>query len=145
MRHSIILLVLTILLMPFAVNGDSTFKIDDKSPVTIPLDVNTVSTGPRDGGTRALRVSLLVSEIYYSIVVEKIAYGLTEGDPDVIAASYYLDGDTIAPKIGLDRFTNLHFLRWISWNEFELQEYKQRFRIRYNQDGSFLIRKVRKK
>ena len=145
MRHSIILLVLAILLMPFTVQGDATFKVDERSPVSIPLTVNTVTTGPRDGGTRALRVSLLVSEIYYSIIVEKITYGMTEGDPDVIAASYLMDGFETAPKIGIARFTNLHFLRWIAWNEFELKEYEQRFRIRYNQDGSFFIKKATKK
>lgn len=113
------------------------------SGLSIPLRVDTVSTGPRDFGERGLRVILSVSEIYYSIAVEEISYGLTEGDPDIITHSFFLSGFDVAPSIGLRRFTALKFQKWIAWNEFELQENELQFRVRYTPERNFELYTVK--
>lgn len=113
-----------------------------QAPVSIPLEVDSVSTGPRQAG-KALRVTLLVYEVYYRIAVEEISYGLTEGDPNVVVGSYFLNGFDVAPHIGQQKLTWLRSVRWHGWNDFELQEQDLRFRVRYRGAGRFEIEAVK--
>jgi hypothetical protein len=117
----------------------------EKSPISISLEVDFLTTGPRDSGTRALRVIFLVSEVYYSLAIEDVAYGLTEGDADTISHSYYLNGIDIASAAGQSSLTALNFRRWIKWNEFELEDNGTVFRIRYTPARKFEVNVVKGK
>jgi hypothetical protein len=118
------------------------FKPNKTSPVRVPSEVDMVSTGPLISGELGLRVILLVYEIYYSIAVEEIFYGQTEGEPNEIKYSYFLNGFDVAPLLGRQRFTALKFVQWKTWNQFELEDNDLKFSVRYTPERTFEFKKL---
>ncbi len=135
--------LLLCLLSPYTNAASAVLEPKEKSPVSIPLEVIFITTGPRDSGVRALRVIFLVSEVYYSLAIEDVAYGFIEGDDDKITNSYFLDGDNIASIAKRSSLTATNFRRWINWNEFELEDNGTVFRLRYTTERKFEVKVVK--
>jgi len=119
--------------------SDAFIDADVYASQVAPLDVVSLSTGPRHEGIKGLRISILVAEVYHSVVVEEISYGLTEGDENKIIKSYFIEDLLISRHVGTGPLVNLDFVKWISWDEFELKEGDKHFRIRYMNDGKFKV------
>ncbi len=142
----IIYIVLLVCLFSPNIYASLLLEPKQKSPISIPLEVAFLTTGPRDSGTRALRIIFLVAEVYYSLAIEEITYGLTtEGDADIISNSYYLNGFDVATAVGQTSFTALKFHKWVKWNEFELEDNGSVFRIRYTPARKFEVTVVKGK
>jgi len=119
--------------------GEAYITASDYASEIAPLEVDFLSTGPRKNGTKGLRISFIVAEVYYSIVVEEVTYGLTEGDDNKIVKSYFLEDLLISRHTKTGPLVNLSFVKWLSWDEFEVKEGDKHFRIRYMKDGKFKI------
>ncbi len=145
MKYAIIAIIFYLLLFGNISAETIQIKPLKGATVSIPTNVYFVTTGPRYMNKTALRVSFIAEEIYPSVYVEVITYGDTEGDPDIITASYWLSGSDIAKgfnynsKYGYEDLTNLEFKSWLKWNEFTLTERHNKFLIKYNADKKFII------
>lgn len=117
--------------------------------ISIPTEVYFVTTGPRHMDRKALRISIIIEEVYPSIYVEEITYGDTEGDPDIITSSSWLNGFDIAKafnykdKYGYEYLTNLQFNSWTKWNEFTIKERHNKFKIKYNSNNNFDVSRIK--
>lgn len=90
------------------------------------------------------RMSFVVSEIYYGILIEKISTGLSEEDERVIESKRYYSGFGIGDKItDMGRLTGLEFIKWPKYNEIYLKEYDQNFKIIINEDNTIVVKKVK--
>ncbi len=113
--------------------------------IAIPTNIHYLSMGPRFRSEKSLRVSIIVEEIYPSIFVEEINFGDVEGDPDVVAKSYFLSGFDITERLGENkrtRLNNINYIRWLQWNEFEMKHNEIKFKITYNSNSKFNIETI---
>lgn len=112
-------------------------KID---PIANP-NVRFSTVGPYGSGP-LLRLSLLLSEVYYSVAVEELYEDpLKEGAPSVEAA-YLLPGRSIAVLLEESKLTQLQFVRWRSPVEVELTNGDLRFLLRRTGPGQFEVRRL---
>ncbi len=134
--------LVALFVQPASMGQSVTIKAKDTPPLSIPLNVRHLSTGPRELGRRGLRVCIVIEEIYPSIYLEEIAYGNVEGDPDLVTTSYYLNGFDVARAFGYRWLEGLRFMNWISWNKFEMEDSRTHFRISYHSDGQVEMEKL---
>ncbi len=103
--------------------------------------VRYVSTGPSGAGP-LLRLTILLSEVYYSVVVEEIFEDpLKEGEPSIESA-HLLTGAALGGPLGFSKLTQLGFVRWHSPAEAELANGDMRFILTRTGRGAFSIRRI---
>jgi hypothetical protein len=105
----------------------------------IPLNIRFLTTGSMLG-SKFIRVSIMIEEIYPSIFIEEIIRGEVEGEPDKIVSHYLISGFDIAEKFGYTSLMGLKFVKWNAWNEFEMADKKIEFVVRYNDKKQFQIK-----
>ena len=110
----------------------------DARPISIPTHVSWMTTSPGHEDGRLLRVALYREEIYWSLYIEVIVRGMTEGDSDKVAASYRLDGSSIAQQLGLEYPQPVQFGEWNDWNSLTMKTGDAAFTLAY-EDGRFTI------
>ena len=89
------------------------------------------------------RISFVLSEIYYSLLIEKISLGIKEGEKRFICDSFFYTGFDVAEDIlQYGRLTNLEFKEWIAYNRFHLLEGDLALQFEIMNDGSLIIEKI---
>ncbi len=88
------------------------------------------------------RVSLVLEEIYYSIMIEKISRGLEEGDPVKIVSKYFYSGFEVCKNLECRMLTDVKFIKWKAFNTFLVKENEQFIEMIINKDGSLIIQVI---
>lgn len=89
------------------------------------------------------RVYFLVYEIYYSLLIEEMAYSGIEGSNIKSINTSFITGFEIGAKVlKMRRLTNLQFENWDSWNTFLVKESDTLLKIRIKQNGNFSVEKL---
>ncbi len=89
------------------------------------------------------RVYFLVYEIYYSLLIEEMAYSGVEGSNIKSINTNFITGFEIGEKVSkMRRLTNLRFENWESWNTFLVKESDTLLKIRIRQNGNFSVEKL---
>ena len=89
------------------------------------------------------RVYFLVYEIYYSVLIEEMAYSGVEGSSIKSINTNFITGFEIGEKVlKMRRLTNLQFEKWDSWNSFLVKESDTLLKIRIKQNGNFSVEKL---
>lgn len=72
---------------------------------------------------RRFRVSFLLSEIYYSLIIDEIEHNDTKRPREYIKNSYFVNGFELSRKLDIPhkRITSLDFIDWKSKTEFKLK------------------------
>jgi hypothetical protein len=109
--------------------------LPDVLPMAIPLEIRSITTSPQGDDGQVLRVARYVEEIYWSLHVEVIERGMTEGDADRVSASYRLDGRAIAESVGADYPGPLQFGTWNAWNSLAMTSGGVAFTLDYDGSG----------
>jgi hypothetical protein len=112
-------------------------NVPDAQAIAIPLHVMSVTTSPANDDGKVLRVALYLEEIYWSLYVEEIVRGMTEGDADQVTNSYRLDGGAIAQQLGVEYPQPVQFGEWNAWNSLTMTSGDVAFTLDY--DGSHFM------
>ncbi len=114
-----------------------------KAKISVSPEVVFLSTGPATSESTELRFILSLEEIYYSIVIEEIKHGSTEGDPVLLLHSYVISDADIKRVTDQQELMSLLFRRWITSSEFELEINKIGYRVQYTTARKFRITPVK--
>jgi hypothetical protein len=90
---------------------------------------------------RFYRVSFVIEEIYYSLMIELVSRGLDEGSEINVLQKYFYSGfdiNKIANPNG--RLVDLEFNKWKSYKKFTLKEYKQNISIEILSNGNLKVK-----
>ena len=66
-------------------------------------------------------------------------------DPDKVTGAFFLSGFDIAKQFGYQRLGGLTFNKWISGNEFEMEDNKTQFAIESGAKKTLSITKIKRK
>lgn len=103
-------------------------------------EIRSMTTGPAAGDI-ALRLSLVLSEVYFSVIIEEIYRDpAKEGEPSVESA-HILTGRELSQQIGTTKLTELHFVRWVSASEAKLRNGDVQFIIERLSRGKYDVRR----
>ena len=87
------------------------------------------------------RIGFEISEIYYSLVVDRHALRGPECNDSRWAGTHRFTGFEIASAAQIEsgRLTNLEFVRWEAWNRAVLSESGIEFTVEFSEDGSLVV------
>lgn len=87
------------------------------------------------------RISFIVSEIYYNLLVEKIELPNEEGEAKKAVERNFYTGFDIGDVLEWGRLTNLSFKEWKDFRTFELVESDEVFQVQILTNGQLNVTK----
>lgn len=95
--------------------------------------IHFLTTGPKEGGDVYLSVAILKYDEIYALRIDEIKRDILNNKNEKRVASYFLEGNTLMSGA----IHELQFVKWLSWNEFEIQASSYHRRIQYEAGKGF--------
>jgi hypothetical protein len=124
--------------------GDVNCVYMTRGPLEYP-EVDDSQTEADECYAKALRVSFLVYEVYYSIAVEEMEYKDVECMDIKVLSSYFLSGFELGDSLSLGSLTWVQFIEWRTWDSFVISEQYDKILLSYKGNGNFEVELLEKK
>jgi len=146
MRRYILLITLIVVCI-FAHGQEVNIKMIDKTNHDNYKWITFLSEGETnwdgDNGGVAYRFILTTSEIYNDIYIEKVSVG-EEGGGKKIEWKRLIDRDNLTSNFRLKgEFTGVVFIKWTTWNSFELNIQDKRFLFKNLESDKIQVRELK--
>ncbi len=95
--------------------------------------IHFLTAGPNEGRDKYLRIAILKYDEIYALRIDEIKRDILNDKNEKRAASYFLEGNSLVNGA----IHEFQFVKWLSWNEFEIQANSYHRRIQYEAGKGF--------